>query len=178
VRLTLLLEDSRVHVDVRSKGLVAALDHDITFTARPDAMAIEVAGEGPVEVALRVTFPVERIDPPEGASKLDRKMMLDNLRGGQVLDASKWPEVVFLGRYGGTLEEGSLDGGLVVRGQPRRLRVPLRVTRDGERFHARGQWEGTLGDMGLRPFKAFLGAVRLADFLRLRVDVVCAPAGD
>ncbi len=47
-----LAGDTRVHVGVRSKGLVAALDHDVTFTARPDAATFDVADEGAVDVVV------------------------------------------------------------------------------------------------------------------------------
>ena len=35
---------------------------------------------------------------------------------------------------------------------------------------ARGAWEGRLTDLGIKPFKALLGALKLEDWIRLRLE--------
>jgi len=63
-----------------------------------------------------------------------------------------------------------------VRGAPRSLSMPIAVARRGELLIATGAWEGTLTELGVAPFKALLGAIRLEDWIRIRLDVWFAGA--
>ena len=169
---------SRVHVDVRSKGIVSALDHEITFSASPEPFAIRGVdigdasdGSAAIDVEVIVRVPVQGFEPPESASRFDRDKMTDNLRGKDVLDMARYPTLLFRGRYAGTVAAGRLAGELEVRGAWRRVALDVRVTQRGDLLHAEGTWEGSLGDLGIKPFKALFGALKLADWIRIRVAV-------
>ena len=163
---------SRVFVDVRSKGLVSALDHELTFAASPDSFALRgVDASGAIDVDVVVRVPVARFDPPEHASRFDRDKMTDNLRGKEVLDMARWPALVFRGRYSGTIVDGRLAGDLEVRGAPRPIALDVVVTRASDVLHVEGVWEGTLGDLGIKPYKALFGALKLADWIRIRIAI-------
>jgi hypothetical protein len=58
----------------------------------------------------------------------------------------------------------------MVRGQARPLVMTLRATRQWETLVASGTWEGTLTGLGIKPFRALLGALKLSDWIRLRVE--------
>ena len=101
----------------------------------------------------------------------DRDKMLENLRGRDVLDAAKNPLIRFRGRYAGTLDEGKLTGDLTLRGTPRAVIFPIRITRDETSLRAVGAWEGPLTALGIKPFKALLGALKLEDWAKIRLDL-------
>ena len=163
---------SRVMVDVRSKGIVSALDHDVTFTAAPEALTIRgVDPSRAIDVAIDARVPVADLEPPSGASRFDRDKMRDNLRGKDVLDMGRSPTLVFRGRYAGTIAQGRLAGDLEVRGALRPMALDVRVTRAGDGWRADATWEGTLADLGIKPFKALFGALKLADWMRIRVAI-------
>lgn len=163
---------SRVMVDVRSKGIVAALDHELTFTAAPEVLTIcGVDPSGAIDVAIDARVPVVRLEPPSDASRFDRDKMRDNLRGRDVLHMDRWPTLVFRGRYAGTIEAGKLAGDLEVRGVLRPIAIGVAITRSGESWRADATWEGTLGDLGIKPFKALFGALKLADWMRIRIAI-------
>jgi hypothetical protein len=44
------------------------------------------------------------------------------------------------------------------------------LERRAELLLATGAWEGRLTDLGVPPFKALLGAIRLEDWIRLRLE--------
>lgn len=156
---------TRVLVDLQATGLLRAVGHNPTLTARPEPASLDPdAGD----VAL--VFPVRDIEPPADISAGDREKMTENLRGRNVLDAERFPAVRVTGRYEGTLEGGTLDAEVVVRGAPHRIRVPLRAAQEGDGYAVTGTWEGTLTDLGIKPFKALLGALKLKDWIRLRVE--------
>jgi polyisoprenoid-binding protein YceI len=165
----ILGSESRVLVDLRATGLLRAVGHDPTLLARPEAMELEV-GEVPLDLPLRVRFRVDGIEPPADVDASDRDKMRDNMRGRDVLDAARFPVIELQARYRGTFERGRLEGELSVRGASRPLGMDVEVVRAGDEHHVRGTWQGRLTDLGIKPFKALMGALRLEDWIRLRLD--------
>ncbi|HEY8086625.1 MAG TPA: hypothetical protein VIF09_02235 [Polyangiaceae bacterium] len=160
-----LLPESRVLIDLQATGLLRAVGHDPTLVARPEPATLDLdAGE------LTLVFPVRDIAVPEDLSASDRERMLDNLRSAEVLDATRSPTVVLKGAFRGDRGGGTLDGKLSVRGAWHPLRVVLRGSPPGDVLGAKGEWEGTLTALGVKPFKALLGALKLKDWIRLRVE--------
>jgi hypothetical protein len=160
-----LSPDSRVYIDLRATGLLRAVGHDPTLSARPEAAIIDLA-DG--QVLLR--FAVAGIEPLGDLGEPDRRKLLSNLRGADVLYASRFPTLELRARYEGTVDGGELRGHLVVRGQPRSVSMSLRISRQWDVLVAAGAWEGTLSELGVKPFKALFGALQLKDWLRLRVE--------
>jgi polyisoprenoid-binding protein YceI len=160
-----LSPDSRVFIDLRATGLLRAVGHDPTLSARPAPATLDL-DDG--QVTLR--FPVADIEPQGDIGESDRNRMMDNMRSAEVLDATRFPVIELRGRYEGTADGGALRGELVVRGQPHRLAVTLRATKQWDVVVATGTWEGKLTDLGIKPFKALLGALKLEDWIRLRVE--------
>jgi len=54
--------------------------------------------------------------------------------------------------------------------------MDLTVASEGRAFLVTGAWEGRLTDLGVKPFRALLGALRLEDWIRLRVEARLSPA--
>jgi len=171
-----LLPGSRVLVDLRATGLLRAALHDPTLAAPLEPATVE-AGEGAFTAPLDLRARVDAIEVPAEMSAGDQEKMRENLRGPEVLDAARFPAITLRARYTGTLEGGRVEGELLVRGAPRRFAVDVRVARDGAELRATGVWEGRLTDLGVRPFRALLGALRLDDWARLRVEARLGPAG-
>jgi hypothetical protein len=160
-----LSPDSRVFIDLRATGLLRAMGHDPTLSARPEATSIDI-GDG--RVVLR--FRVADIEPPADMTPADQRKLVANLRGADVLDAARFPTLELHAQYAGTVDAGELKGELVVRGQPRRVAMRLRMTRQWDVVVASGIWEGKLTELGVAPFKALFGALKLKDWIRLRVE--------
>ncbi|HXN31903.1 MAG TPA: YceI family protein [Polyangiaceae bacterium] len=185
-----LSPETRVLIDLRATGLLAALGHDPTLSARPartTPMTIEVADRAAIDVPIDVTFAVAAIDPPAGIKPSDREKIRENMCGRDLLDAARFPTIELHGRYVGSLDGGRLSGELHVRGAPHHISMVVRAgasagpwsesskSRQGspgapERIDARGDWEGRLTDFGVRPYKALLGALKLEDWIRLRLE--------
>jgi hypothetical protein len=164
-----LLDRTRVFVDLRATGLLRGLAHDPTLTASPELVSVE-AGEGDSGSATTAVFRVESIEPPGDMSAADRGKMLENLRGSEVLDAVRFPTITLRGRYRAATGGGMLSGTLTVRGVARPVSMTVRVVREGDGLVASGAWEGKLTDLGIKPFKALLGALKLQDWIRLRFE--------
>jgi polyisoprenoid-binding protein YceI len=174
---------SRVFIDLRASGLLRAVGHDPTLSVALPSLGVDLSDAavvgGPasrVDVPIEVRIPVGAIEPPDDLSAGDRIQMRDNLRGPEVLDAARWTTVSFRGRYAGSLSRGSLAGDVVVRGESRPLVFDVTVSREGAAFVAAGVWQGTLTELGIKPFKALLGALKLRDWIRVRLQVRWVPA--
>jgi polyisoprenoid-binding protein YceI len=167
--MRLVLDDAAcVRVDLRATGLLGGLGHDPTLTARAGRLEVEFT-EG-ADVPVHGRFAVEAIEVPGDIPAADRRKMRENMLSRDVLDAERFPAVEFRGRYAGTLEGGTLSGDLVVRGAPRPVSMPVRVAREGDLYTATGRWEGKLTALGVKPFKALLGALKLEDRVVLRLE--------
>jgi hypothetical protein len=168
-----LAPPSCVLVDLRASGLLRAVGHDPTLVARPELpLVLPETGEGDaIDLPVEARFRADGIEPPHSIPEADRAKMREHMLGPEVLDARRHPAIDFRGRYRGTLAHGALVGHLVVRATPRPIELPLRATRAGDVLSVAGAWEGTLTELGIKPFKALLGALKLDDWLRLRVDV-------
>jgi hypothetical protein len=170
-------DGSRLWIDLRATGLLRAVAHSPTLTARPDRVTVELA-DPPNEADVEASFRADAIEAPADIPASDRSKMVENLRSRDVLDARHHPTIDFRGRYVGTLEAGTLSGDLRLRGAPRRLTMTIRVSRRDRALVATGAWEGRLTDLGIRPFKALLGAIKLEDRITLRLDMrFDAPSG-
>jgi len=167
-----MLDGSRVLIDLRATGLLRAVAHSPTLTARPEQVTVDLAepaadAGGSVEAIFRA----DAVEPPADIPASDRAKMLENLRGRDVLDAARFPTIDFRGRYAGTLDAGTLSGDLHVRTVTRRVSMGVRISRAAGAFVAVGTWEGRLTELGIRPFKALLGAIKLEDWIAVRIDV-------
>jgi hypothetical protein len=162
-----ILPATRVLVDLRAAGLLRAVGHDPTLVVRPEPATIVFDG-GAASLVLR--FPVRDIEPPRDISESDRGKMRDNMLGRGVLDAARFPAIEVRARYVGTPEGGDLKGDLVIRGRPHPFATPVRVAKEGDVLVATGAWEGTLNGLGIKPFTALLGALKLHDWIRLRLE--------
>ncbi len=169
-----LSSDSRVFVHLRAAGLLRAVAHDPTLSAPVERLSFDwpgaAGGDGPVDVSFVVRCPVAAIEPPSDLGRADREKMIANMRGAQVLDGARFPLVELYARYAGTLAAGALTGDLVVREVRRPITMAIALVRERQRLIARGAWEGRLTDLGIKPFRALLGAVKLDDWVRLRLE--------
>jgi hypothetical protein len=167
---SVLLDQTCVLVDLRADGVLRGLGHDPTMTARPATASVELNGGGKRGTVV-ASFPVKDIEPPRDMDPADRDKMRQNMMGAEVLDAARFPTVAVQGQYKGTLEEGVFAGDLILKGARKAFSMPVRVHREAEVLVASGTWEGTLTGLGIKPYKALLGALRLKDWIRLRVEM-------
>lgn len=165
-----LLDRTRVFIDLRATGLLRGLGHDPTLAASPERVSVDAGEADAGGSATTAVFRVDAIEPPSDMSAADRRKMLEHLRGSEVLDAARFPTVVLQGRYRAAKGGGTLSGTLTVRGVARPVSMAVRVAREADGLVASGAWEGKLTELGVKPFKALLGALKLEDWIRLRLE--------
>ncbi|HEX8794990.1 MAG TPA: YceI family protein [Polyangiaceae bacterium] len=172
-----LSPDSRVLVDLRATGLLRALGHNPTLVAHPEPATVEAEeGDAGTTATIALRFPVARIDPPEDVGRDDRDKMRENMLAPEVLDAARFPAVDVKARWRGGPDSGRLEVDATLRGKSHALAMAVVLEREGNDVLARGTWEGRLTDLGIKPFRALMGALKLEDWVRLRLEARLSPS--
>jgi hypothetical protein len=165
-----LSTESRVLVDLRAAGLLRAVGHSPTLTVHANRWTIDTGGGAAIDAAINMRFAANSVEPPDDIPASDREKMRHNMCGRDVLDVARFPTIELHGHYAGTLDGGILSGDLHVRGAPRHISMTIRLSRSDAVIAARGVCERRLTDLGIKPFKALLGTLKLEDWIRLRLE--------
>lgn len=97
-----------------------------------------------------------------------------NLVSGAVLDAEHFADIRLRTVDAEDLQNGRFDVGvdIVIKGQIRRLRVPVQLQVTANELSASGELTVLQSDLGLTPFTALLGALTVENQMRVRFRVV------
>lgn len=162
-------------------GLAAQAGHDLTIEAARWSGVLGVNDDrSPADLDVRIDLGALVVRDGTGGVKplSDRDRREIAVTARKVLGADQHPEAVFAaaGFEPAAGGGGEISGTLTIRGQERPLRV--RVTQTGtDRYHAEAQV--LQSDYGIKPYTAFLGALRVRDAVDVAVDLgLSDPAAD
>jgi polyisoprenoid-binding protein YceI len=164
-------EHGRLVVHTTREGLAAQAGHDLTIEMTRWSGRLR-AGTKPAASELTVTVDMRsmRIAGGTGGIKplsgLDKREILHNAR--KILSVDRYPEGTFVAEKIG---DDAVDGTLSLLGRSHALRLAYRI--DGERYWASGLVRQS--DYGIKPFSAFLGALKLADAIRVEAELDLHP---
>ena len=184
-------ESSQITVLVFRSGLLAAAGHNHTVTSRDlDGSILIDSKLEDSKVTLR--FPVEllQLDNPEDralAGEQFEKPLSDrdiaatrrNMLGERLLHASRFAEVLIEStRVSGDLPSLEIHADVTVRGETRPISFPASVYLDDGVLIASGSRRLSHAELGLRPFSAGFGTLRVADQMLVSFSIVGVPPGD
>ncbi len=140
---------------------------DGTIYVHPDLEQSRFELEIPVH-GLIVDDPLLRREEGDefstGPSKHDIARTRSNMLGKRVLNAKQYPIVKLTGTGpGGDAPEFVLELTIELLNSVVELRVPCTVQLDGDVLEATGAFRLSHSDLGMRPFSAMLGTLRVAD---------------
>jgi hypothetical protein len=162
------LRDGRVEVFTFKEGLLSKVAHDLCLACpgvRVRTDGVEVEAE--LELATLGVLGAMRdgkLDP-DVLSPKDKAEIEGNVRN-KILITEHYPQASFRGR---AISEGTRHevlGQLTLTGKA--VAVSLVVNEEGGRY--RGELELVPSRWGIAPFKAMLGAIRVADRVLVRFD--------
>ena len=168
--------DGRLLLRTFREGLAAQVGHDLVleFTVwAAEATPPDADGGARLEVRIDLTS-LRALEGTGGVKPLtdrDRRDIAGNAR--KALDTAHYPDAVFRsGSFTATENGGVFDGILTLHGSERPLRFA--VTREGD-GRLRGRATVRQTDHGVKPYSAFLGALKLRDAVEIDVDVAADP---
>ncbi len=155
-------------VRVSKSGVFSALGHDHEIAA-PIAHGMVDTSARKVEVEARAAALQVR---DHGISEKDRAEIQNTMVGPKVLDAERFPHIVFRSTAVEPAGEGSwrVTGTLELHGQSR----PVTVDVHEAGGHYRGSARVKQTDFGIQPVKVAGGTVRVKDELRIEFDIQLA----
>lgn len=180
-----LPEESEVHVLVFRAGALGRLGHNHVVSAREMSGRVVVAGT-PAESAFELTIPVAAlaVDDPAARNEAgsafasevsddDRAGTRRNMLGERLLDAPQHPRVrVRSTAVQGDFRDLRITAEIEVRGTPHTVELPVSVVLYDDRLVATGRAQLSHADLGLEPFTAGFGTLRVADELMFRYRIV------
>jgi polyisoprenoid-binding protein YceI len=171
-------ESGRLLVHTSRTGLGAKAGHDLTIevTRWHGHATVDTAVPANSSVTIQVDVDSFQVRQGTGGVKpltdADRAEISKTLK--QVLHTAQHPTITFRSRrVDGSAGSFTLDGELTIMGVTRPVTVQGGVT-DGRVV---GRATVVQSRWGLRPYSAFLGALRLRDEVKVHFDVALTPEG-
>jgi hypothetical protein len=164
---------TRVHVFTFREGLLARLAHDLRLTVGSFELRLErdqLRGWfDPASLRVDGVAHGERVD--SGALSEGDTRKIEQTIAREILEASHYPRIELEARV--VRDDGDFTAlaQLRLHGHDLPLRVPLRRARD----RITADLEFAPSRVGIAPYKALGGAIRLQDRVRIRVEIVAEP---
>ena len=166
--------NSRVEIFVGRAGLFKAMGHDHTVAARDVSGRVTLDPEALANssVALRVAAASLTVLDP-GESESDRAKVQATMRGSEVLNVDRYPEIRFASTRvtpeGRTPKDQKLTlaGKLSLHGTEREIRFPVALRLDGINLTAEGDAFILQTEYGITPVRVAGGIVKVDDRLRI-----------
>jgi hypothetical protein len=185
------IEKSEIRVLVYRGGLFGGFGHNHVISTSNISGQIEIV-ENLADSRAELIIPVESLDVDIDAARLeegesfekvvpdkDKQGTRENMLGAKVLDGANFPNVTArLLSWSGQLPQIEIVSEFVVRGQPRILEFPASVIMSDGQIVMKGSFVVTHGDLGLKPYKALLGGLRVRDELEIKFRITARRVTD
>ncbi len=169
---TLGPDNAQLFLHTRRDGLAASMGHDLTLEVRQWTAEL-AAGDRLEATTMTVTADLRSLVVVEGRGGA-MPLTEDNCReieknAAKALDAHRHPDVTFTSSaLAGTWEEGRIAGTLALHGRSQPQELALDQPEPGV-WRVRGTV--TQSRYGIKPFSAFLGALKIRDDVEVEVSV-------
>jgi polyisoprenoid-binding protein YceI len=169
-------QSGRLLVRTARTGLGAKAGHDLAIEVTRWRGNVIVHAASPASSSVTVEADVDSLEVREGTGGVkpltdaDRAGIRDTLRG--ILNSAAHPLITFVSsQISGTAESFGIDGDLTIAG------VTRPVTVEGQLAAGRAQGAAVVvqSRWGIRPYSAFLGALKLRDEVEVKFDIDLAP---
>lgn len=165
----------RLLIKTGRAGLGRRAGHDLTIEATRWSGEAMVAVGNPDKSWVNVTVETDSLEVREGTGGLkaltdaDRADIKQTLAGKALLHTAEHPNITFRStRITGTPESFEITGELTIKDRTHPVTVHGKSKGDGP---VRGWATIPQSTWGIKPYTAFLGALRLADDVRVEFDV-------
>lgn len=155
-------------------GLGRKAGHDLTIEVTRWSGDIEFDAADPARSTVSVTVEADSLEVLEGVGGLkpltdgDRAEIKQTMRD-KILHPAEYPGITFTSTgFAGSPESVTVTGDLTIMGTTRPITVEARLDSDGR---VRGAATVVQSTWGIKPYSAFVGALRLADEVRVEFDL-------
>ena len=171
-------ESGELFVKTGRTGMGRRAGHDLVIEVTRWRGEVTLASAEPERSTISVEVEVDSFEVREGLGGVkpltdkDRASIKDTLR--DILDSKSHPEIRFNStNVTGSAESATVEGDLTIRGETNPVTVSAELTGD----RVRGSATVAQTRFGIKPYTAFLGALKLADEVGVEFDAALVPAG-
>ncbi len=112
-------------------------------------------------------------DFPPDIPQADKDGTRKNMLKPEVLDGEHYPQVKLQSaKVGGTLAAPEVTARITIKDQSREVAVPVKVTIEGTKLSASGEFDVLQTEFGIKPFSVALGALEVQDRLHIKFTIV------
>lgn len=163
-------ERSSLYVWTFKAGLMARMAHDLKIEVSEYKFVVK--GELGKNWRAELTMPIQSFRVlgaaknkvlQENQLSLDDKVEIEQTLRSKVLDAPQYPVAFYQAEFRGDENQKNFEGQLTLKGCTRPLKIQGRMESAGEGIHLEGQARIRQSDFGIKPFQAFLGALKIKD---------------
>jgi polyisoprenoid-binding protein YceI len=156
---------SVMRVRVYKAGALGAFGHDHVIAAPIVSGKVDLGGH---RVELQIDARSLAVEDPK-ASEKDRAEIQKTMLGGEVLDAERYPQILFrsVAAEGAGANAWRVNGNLTLHGETRPVTVEV-SEREG---HFIGHSLLRQSDFGMKPISKAGGTVRVKDEVRIEFDI-------
>lgn len=179
---------SALHARLYKAGVASALAHDHVIAATEMSGVIRYDPERPDSFAIDITVPTASLEPDhprlrkryrlEGELDADdRATIAEHMKADDQLAVKRYPHIRFVSTAVKRTAPGewTVEGDLTVRGETRRVSLPVRAAASATAFEGRGELRISHSQFGFEPYSAMLGAVKNQDRIDLILHIVAGP---
>ncbi|MFQ5549179.1 MAG: YceI family protein [Woeseia sp.] len=177
-------DGNEIRVLVYRGGLLGGFGHNHVISTSDISGRIQIDAQ-PGSSEVHMTFPVDSLEvdiedkrTQEGrafekkVSEKARHGTRKNMLGRKLLDSVDYSNIEIRSRYwSGQLPDILVIAEFTVRDQTNTLEFPAEVSVDEERIVIAGRFTVTHGQLGLKPFTAVLGTLRVRDEMELKFRI-------
>ena len=176
--------DSEIRVLVYRGGLLGGFGHNHVITTSEIVGRIEIT-EHPAASSVDLTIPVESFEIDDEAirqeegeafktevSEKDKRRTRKNMLGNKLLNSGKFSTIFLRStEWTGELPEIVVTVEITIKDQTKVVEFPASVNASGDEIVVIGELSVTHGQLGLKPFRAALGSLRVRDEIELKFRV-------
>jgi polyisoprenoid-binding protein YceI len=173
---------SRLTVNVLPAGLLSSALHPHHFQPEDWSGEISLDPDQPGSVRVEVRIGADSLrDHQAKLSAKDIDKIDRRVRSAEILDAARFPRIVFEARQFEAADprseasdeaRGTLAGTLTLHGQSRPLKFPVQGRLAGRRLEASTTLTFRQSDFGIKPYGTALGTVAVRDEVTIEIALV------
>jgi polyisoprenoid-binding protein YceI len=179
-RLTVDPAKSHVRLELGRSGLMKFMGHEHQIEAPLAEGHVEVVEDDPVRSSVELRFEAARLaivpgsEPADDIPKVEERM-----RGPEVLEVAKYPEILFHSSSVKSTRQGEgfklvVTGTLTLKGRSVPVEIPLDARRVDGGIEAKGETKLELRALGIEP-PSVAGVVKVSNEFKLAFEIHARP---
>jgi polyisoprenoid-binding protein YceI len=169
--------ESSFTVFVAKDGALARLAHDHNMGVKTFSGKVTIQNNNPSASTLELDADARSLVILDQISAKDKAEITNNMNNS-VLESAKFPKIAFRSTsisnftQNGTNASFTVNGDLTLHGATKRIAIPVNVAQSGASLRATGTYMLRQTDFGIKPYSAFLGAIKIKNEVVIKFNIV------